>query len=236
MFSIDWEKITYANVTDTIRTIVPIFGVYIAYKSYTKYIKNKLLEKQLEQVIKIIEKIQQCKFIFSFHILEYQIKQQDIEKEIPKAMQWLEFIDNNIKNKVLKQESNLFDIALLSPNCMIFQNLKITDSANEQFKELRVFCNDPLVPKSIANQINRFLVSDEIFLSGKSKASFTSNNYVTIASPGHEGEINTPSDTSSFSSKETAFKSWRNFIISTKYLSKSIKNWMKNNGIKEINL
>lgn len=236
MFSIDWEKITYANVTDTIRTIVPIFGVYIAYKSYTKYIKNKLLEKQLEQVIKIIEKIKQCKFLFSFHIPEYQIKQQDIEKEIPKAMQWLEIIDNNIKIKVLKQESNLFEIALLSPNCMIFQNLKITDTANEQLKELRVFCNDPLVPKSIANQINRFLVSDEIFLSGKSKASFTSNNYVTIASPGHEDEINTPSDTSSFSSKETAFKSWRNFILSTKNLSKSIKNWMKNNGIKEINL
>lgn len=238
MFSVDWEKISYANVTDTIRTVVPILGVYIAYKSYKKYIKNKLLEKQLEQVIKIIEKIKQCKFSFYFLISEGQSKQEEILKEIPKAISQFEIVKDDIKIKVFKQESNLFEIALLSRKCTLFKDLQISDTANKQLKELEQFCYDPLVPKSIANQLNLFLISDEIFIVGKMRAPQISTNYVLIGSPGHEDELETPSDISYFSSKETktAFKSWQHFTRSTKELSKSIKSWMKNNGVQEINL
>lgn len=238
MFSIDWEKITYANVTNTIRTFVTIVGVFIAYKSYKKYIKNKLLEKQLEQVIKMIEKIKQCKFSFYFHLSEEQIKKQDIEKEISKAVYQFNITKNNIEFQVFKQETNLFEIALLPHNRILFKDFQISDTANKQLKELEYFCYDPLVPKSIANQLNPFLISDEIFVLGKMQAPQISNNYVLIGSPGHEDELLTPSHISYFSSKEkeTAFKSWQHFIKSTKYLTKSIKSWMKNNGVQEINL
>lgn len=238
MFSIDWETITYANITDTIRTFVSIVGLFIAYKSYKKYIKNKLLEKQLEQVIKSIDKIKQCKFSFYFFISEEQITQQELEHEMSKALPLFDFIKNNKKVQVFKQESNLFEIDLLPRNRILFKDLQISDTANKQLKELEQFCYDPLVPKSIANQLNPFLISDEIFVVGKMQAPQISNNYVLIGSPGHEDELETPSDISYFSSKETetAFKSWQHFIRSTKELTKSIKYWMRNNGVQEINL
>jgi hypothetical protein len=250
MFSIDVEKITCADVRDTVRTIATIVGVWIACISYQKYIKNKLLEKQLEQVIKIIEKIKECKFTFSFYISEEQITQQDIDKQIPKAVEAFELYQNDIKFKTLTQESNLFEIALYSRNCkfeiallsqnyknVIFKDLKITKAAYQQFQELNQFSHDPLVPKSIAKEINNFLLSDEIFSIGQMKAPSTSANYVIIASSKTD-ELKDASDISFFSKEEneTAFKDWQKFLVSTKELLESIKAWMKSNGITEINL
>ena len=69
------------------------------------------------------------------------------------------------------------------------------------------------------------------------KADVTSANYVIIAIKSQDS-LSDASDISFFcrTENETSFKSWGNFIVSTKELLKSIKIWMKNNGITEINL
>jgi hypothetical protein len=137
-------------------------------------------------------------------------------------------------------EKNIFELADLPNHSLfkkesVFVDISITEIEKEKINNIVKLASNPIMPKSIAIILKRFKISDETFDVGLLDG--YNNKPVSFVRIGRDGQ-NKFSNISRHRANEDglALTSWGEFIRSCQSLSKSIKKWMKNHGIEEINL
>jgi hypothetical protein len=217
--------------------IVSFLTFYVAYLAYKKYIKNKLQEKQLDVVLKLIEVIGNTNLCMNFHLRK---STNSLTAFNNSEINQYEIIEVNEGLKILKFEKNIFELTNLSDKSLfkkkhLFADLSITASEKNKIDQLVNFSSNPLLPKSIAAKVKKFSISKNHFEVGlmKDPNPNVSQSFVRIGC-GEEGEF---SDISKYRNNEdgVAFKSWDDFFQSCQMLSESIKKWLSKHGITEIN-
>lgn len=206
--------------------------LWLAWLAYTKFIKNKLLEKQLDVVIHLIEVLRDT----NFQLIFYQHETSNLDNSYKSEISQIELTNGY---KVYMREKSIFELANLPDHSLfkkesIFVDISITEIEKEKIDNIVKLALNPIMPKSIAILLKRFKISEDTFIVGSGKNIHKSVSYVCIG----RGEVGEFSDVSGFYSDEDglALTSWGEFIRSCQFLSKSIEKWMKNHGIKEINL
>jgi hypothetical protein len=217
--------------------IVSSLTLYVAYLAYKKYIENKLQEKQLDVVLKLIEVIGNTNLCMNFHLRK---STNSLTASNNSEINQYEIIEYNEGIKILKFEKNIFELTNLSDESLfkkkyLFTDLSITASEKNKIDQLVNFSSNPILPKSIAAEVKKFSISEKYFAIGlmKNPTLNASQSFIRIGC-GEEGEF---SDISKYRNNEdgVAFKSWDDFIQSCQMLSESIKKWLSKHGITEIN-
>jgi hypothetical protein len=227
----DWFDI----VGNILRLVISILSLFLAYWAYERYINNKLLEKQLETVLKLIEVLQEKKLSFKFYLgnSEKNIDICRVEIEQYSEIQFGSY-------KVLGRDLNFFELVNLPFNSLfkkgcIFQSIKLSINEKNKINEWVNFASDPILPKTIADTLREFRLSEDTFLIGQIGDKHQSPSFVLI---GQITDTQSYNDISAFLEENDgeAFKSWRDFIKACDDTSQAIKSWLKKHGITEINL
>lgn len=214
--------------------IVSGLTLWVAWLAYTKFIKNKLLEKQLYVVIELIETLREVNLELKFHLKPTGDTIDCYQAEINQY----ESLGFSNGSKILDITKNIFELVDLPDNSLfkngdIFVDISLTAIEKEKIDSFIKFDSNPLLPNSIAIILKKFRISDQSFTVGLMKNPHRSPSFVTIGH-GEEGKI---SDISGYCGDKdgVAFTSWREFIQCCQSVSEAIKKWMKVHGITEIN-
>lgn len=217
--------------------IISVLTLWVAWLAYTKYIKHKLLEKQLDVVINLIELLRDSKFFLTFHINYDSNSLSDYQKS---EISQYETLGLKGGTRILEIEKNMFELVNLSNNSLfkmsrIFVDISLTQSSKQQIDSFTRFSSNPIMPRAIAQVLKNFKISDETFTLGLLGNPHKSSSFVCFG----QRQENNVSDISGFCDNDkdgVAFTSWENFIQACQSLSKSIKKWMKDHGITDVNL
>jgi hypothetical protein len=214
--------------------IVSGLTLWVACLAYTKFIKNKLLEKQLDVVIELIEALREVDLVLKFYLNHTDNSIDRYQAEI-NQYESLGFTNGS---KILDITKNIFELAdlpdsSLFKNSDIFSDISLTAIEKEKIDSFMEFDSNPILPNSIAIILKKFRISDESFTVGLMKNPHRSLSFVGIGY-GKEGEL---SDISGYCGDKdgVAFTSWQEFIQCCQSVSEAIKKWMKAHGITEIN-
>lgn len=202
---------------------------FIAYLEYRSKVANKVDEKQLSKVLKLLEDMNNCKF---------KVKAQRNKGHI--------FADQNKRLTDLTYNFNYQD-----PNSFMYKDYDefiINKKFLDYLLQISDYCTDILIPPEIANELRKFVIRQVNYYKLKpdnnSLEKPLESSYIQIFQKSEKEEENTLQDmirlsatyTYIFQAKESPYKSWTDFRIQLNILMKAIYKWLKKHNIEEINL
>ena len=208
-------------------TLLCTFGTLIvAIFAYRSIVKNQLQEEQLKAILSLIKHLRNKKFNTQF------INEQGIKRNFSSAF-------------------NLFSLSSrdeirLTVNSIDYQRYKdiwISLDDLQFFQDITNCEFYPLLPKVIAQKLNRFWINSHE-IKGVSPNLSNGNNLISCVVIADDSETQSSQiyNVSNFlneqlqSQEASAFTSWANFITTSQYLIKEIRNWMVSHGISDLNI
>jgi len=205
--------------------IIPITTVVISiailglgYKSYISFIRNRLSQKQLDIVSETIQLIHNSSIDFSF----------------------LHFENRGSHGRAVI--ANLFEIkSIYDPHHEIlgFEDKSVIfDNNSNQIIDFVKIINNPITPKIIADELMNFHSSSYEIIDIEQLGTGVQDYIIINTKLFHPNrQLNTPqNDASYYQSNAFSMQTWLNFKTCCEKLEKVITDWLKFNGIKDINI
>ena len=197
---------------DTCLNIISLFFGFllllIAFFAYRSFAKNQLLQKQIDFVLELTKEIQNTRFEVNF------------------------FNEQMGEGKFLKKQYTLFDILRVVENAInhTFKDNNIYLKEGYEFELTFLHhCENLLMPKKIAEALKAFW-NNECTIE-LSENLLKIKNYILMGK-----QVESSDTTIVLIPHGSAYKNWEVFVNSSKYLKMTIVEWIRANGIKEINI
>lgn len=197
---------------DTYLNIISLFFGFIllliAFFAYRSFAKNQLLQKQIDFVLDLTKEIQNTRFYVNF------------------------FNEKMGEGKFIKKRYTLFDILRVVENAtnQIFKDNKIYLKEGYDFELTFLHhCDNLLMPKRIANSLKEFWNNECTIELVENLAKI--KNYILLGE-----QVNNSDTTIVLIPHGSAYENWEVFVNSSKDLKMTIVEWIRANGIKEINI